>query len=110
VEAEIESLEKFQKSLPDEDREVFQELLNQCKQYASGASVLSSPAREVPLIISVLFVHYKLLLDLEKKLLKPRHRRETNPLGDGVVLDRKLAITTSSSISPVSPGISLGNG
>ncbi|HZY94578.1 MAG TPA: hypothetical protein VFE98_06920 [Candidatus Bathyarchaeia archaeon] len=70
VEAEIESLKTFQKSLRAEDREVFQDLLNQCKLYASGASALALPVREISLIISVLFVHYKMLLDLEKKLLE----------------------------------------
>jgi len=68
--AEIERLKKFQKSLRAEDRDVFQDLLNQCKLYTSGANVFSSSVKEVPLIISLLFVHYKMLLDLEKKLLK----------------------------------------
>ncbi len=70
MEAEIERLKKFQKSLRAEDREVFQALLNQCKLYTSGASAFASSVKEVPLIISLLFMHYKMLLDLEKKLLK----------------------------------------
>lgn len=70
VEAEIERLKKFQKSLRAEDREVFQDLLNQCKLYASAAGALASPVKEVPLMISLLFAHHKMILDLEKKLLK----------------------------------------
>ena len=70
VEAEIERLKKFQKSLRAEDREIFQDLLNQCKLYASAASALASPVREVPLIISLLFAHHKMILDLEKKYVK----------------------------------------
>jgi len=70
VEAEIERLKKFQKSLRAEDREIFQDLLNQCKLYASAASALASPVKEVPLIISLLFAHHKMILDLEKKYVK----------------------------------------
>ncbi len=73
MEAEIESLKKFQKSLRTEDRQIFQDLLNQCKPYASGSSGLASPVREISLIISALFVHYKMLLDLEKKLLSDNY-------------------------------------
>ncbi len=70
VEAEIERLREFQKSLRAEDREVFQDLLDQCKLYASAASAIASPVKEFPLIISVLFAHHKMLLELEKKLVK----------------------------------------
>lgn len=70
MEAEIERLKKFQKSLRAEDREVFQDLLDQGKLYASAASALASPVKEVPLIISLLFAHHKMLLALERKLMK----------------------------------------
>lgn len=83
VEEEVESLKKFQKSLRAEDREVFQGLLDQCKLYASGASALDSPVKEISLIISVLFVHYKMLLDLETELLKIGRHRKPGLLGTG---------------------------
>jgi len=43
VEAELEKFSKFRNSLPSEDRIVFEDLLNQCKLYASAASTLASP-------------------------------------------------------------------
>jgi hypothetical protein len=55
-------------SLPSEDRVVFEDLLNQCKLYASAASTLASPVKEVPLILSILFAQHKKLLELEKQL------------------------------------------
>ena len=70
VEAEIERLKKFQKSLRAEDQAIFQDLLDQSKLYASAASGLASPVKEVPLIISVLFAHHKMLVELERKLVK----------------------------------------
>ena len=68
VEAETEKLRKFRDSLRQEDRVIFEDLLNQCKLYASAASSLASPVKEVPLIVSMLFAHHKKLIELEERL------------------------------------------
>jgi hypothetical protein len=68
VEAELEKFSKFRNSLPSEDRIVFEDLLNQCKLYASAASTLASPVKEVPMIISMLFAQHKKILELEERL------------------------------------------
>ena len=70
VEAEIEKLKKFRDSLRLEDKPIFEDLMNQCKLYASAASALAYPVKEVPLIISMLFAHHKKMAELEKKLNK----------------------------------------
>lgn len=68
VEAEIERLKKFRDSLRLEDKTIFDDLLNQCKLYASAASSLASPVKEVPLLMSMLFAHHKKLMELEKRM------------------------------------------
>ena len=68
VEDEIERLKKFRDSLRLEDKKIFEGLLNQCKLYASAASSLASPVKEVPLMISILFAHHKKLMELERRL------------------------------------------
>ncbi|MGA2785477.1 MAG: hypothetical protein ABSF09_12335 [Candidatus Bathyarchaeia archaeon] len=68
VEEEVEKLKKFRNSLRLEDKLIFEDLLNQCKLYASAASGLASPIKEVPLILSILFAHHKKLAELEKRL------------------------------------------
>jgi hypothetical protein len=68
VEAETEKLKKFRDSLRQEDKVIFEDLLNQCKLYASAASSLASPIKEVPLIMSMLFAHHKKLAELERRL------------------------------------------
>ena len=68
AEGEIERLKRFRDSLRLEDKQVFEDLLNQCKLYASAASSLASPVKEVPLIISMLFAHHKKLTELERRL------------------------------------------
>jgi hypothetical protein len=72
VEAEIEKLKKFRDSLRLEDKLIFEDLLNQCKLYASAASSLASPVKEVPLILSILFAHQKKLSELERRLEEER--------------------------------------
>jgi len=68
VESEVEKLKKFQDSLRLDDKLIFEDLLNQCKLYASAASALASPVKEMPLILSMLFAHHKRLTELEKRL------------------------------------------
>jgi thiaminase len=68
VEAEVEKLKRFQEFLRQDDRLVFEDMLNQCKLLASAASVMASPIKQIPLIISMLFAHHKKLIQLEKRL------------------------------------------
>ena len=70
AESEVEKMKKFRDSLRFDDKMIFEDLLNQCKLYASAASSLASPVKEMPLIISILFAHHKKLTELEKKLNK----------------------------------------
>jgi hypothetical protein len=68
VEAEIEKLKRFQEFLRQDDKVVFEDMLNQCKLLASAASVMASPIKQIPLIISMLFAHHKKIIQLEKRL------------------------------------------
>ena len=49
MEAEIAKLNRFQEFLRQEDRAVFEDMMNQCKLYASYASCMASPVRAIPL-------------------------------------------------------------
>jgi hypothetical protein len=68
VEAEVEKMKRFQEFLRQEDKSIFEDMLNQCRLFASAASVMASPLKQVPLIISMLFAHHKKLFELEKRL------------------------------------------
>ena len=68
VEAEVEKMRKFRDALRLDDKMIFEDLLNQCKLYASAAGSLASPIKEIPLIMSILFAHHKKLTELEKRL------------------------------------------
>ena len=71
VEAELEKLKRFRAFLRSEDKEVFDDLLNQCRLYASFAGTMASPVKEIPLLMSMLFGQHKRLIELEKRILTP---------------------------------------
>ena len=68
VEDELGRLKRFRGFLRSEDKEVFDDLMNQCRLYASYASSMASPVKEVPLIMSMLFGQHKRLMELEKRI------------------------------------------
>ena len=68
VDAEMERMKNFREFLRSEDKLIFEDMMNQCKLYASYASTLASPIKEVPLIVSILFAHHKMLWEHEKYL------------------------------------------
>jgi hypothetical protein len=68
VEQRIAELTRFNQFLRPEDRVVFDDLLKQCKFYASQAGVLASPVEEVPLLLSMVFAQRKRLTELERQL------------------------------------------
>ena len=73
VEDELGRLKRFRGFLRSEDKEVFDDLMNQCRLYASYASSMASPVKEVPLIMSMLFGQHKRLMELEKRLPIENH-------------------------------------
>ena len=67
VEEETQKLKPFRDSLRLEDKVIFDDMLDQCKIYASAAGSLASPVKEIPLIISMLFAQHKKLAELEQR-------------------------------------------
>jgi hypothetical protein len=65
---QLRKMARFKQFLRTEDRAVFDDLLSQCKLYASAAGVLASPVREVPLLLSMVFAQHKRLMELEKRI------------------------------------------
>jgi hypothetical protein len=70
VNDEIERISRFRDFLRVEDKEIFDDLLRQCKHYAPYASTMASVVKEVPLMFSMLFGQHKMIWELEKRLAK----------------------------------------
>jgi len=68
IDQELAKLNKFKKFLRAEDQIVFEDLLDQCKLYASAAGVLASSVKEFPLLLAILFAHHKKLTELERRM------------------------------------------
>ena len=67
VEAEIEKLRGFGDSLSDEDKTVFEDLLNECKRYAAQAGKVAYSNKRFPLFLAILFAQYRRVTALEKE-------------------------------------------
>ena len=67
---ELDRIGRFREFLRVEDKEIFDDLLRQCKHYAPYASTMASTIKEVPLMFSMLFGQHKMIFELEKRLSK----------------------------------------
>ena len=65
---EVKALKRFREFLRSDDKLVFDDLMNQCKLYASHAGSMASVVKEMPLIMSMLFGQHKRLMELEKRI------------------------------------------
>jgi hypothetical protein len=70
VNDELEQMGKFKDFLRIDDKEIFDDLLRQCKHYAPYASNMASVVKEVPLMFSMLFGQHKMIFELERRLAK----------------------------------------
>ena len=70
VNDELERIARFRDFLRPEDKEIFDDLLRQCKHYAPYASTMASVVKEVPLMFSMLFGQHKMIWELEKRIAK----------------------------------------
>jgi len=70
VNDELDRIGRFREFLRVEDKEIFDDLLRQCKHYAPYASTMASTIKEVPLMFSMLFGQHKMIFELEKRLSK----------------------------------------
>ena len=68
VEGELEKMKRFSQFLRSEDKEIFDDLLNQCRLYASYGSTMASPVKAIPLLMSMIFGQHKRLMELEKRI------------------------------------------
>jgi len=89
VEDELPKLQKFGDFLRSEDKKVLDDLLLQCRLYASYAGTMASPIRALPLLMSMMFGQHKRLMELEKRV-----DRQTELLNS-----RKLEVHNSSAES-----------
>ncbi len=73
IRLELEWLWKFGRSLKTDDKPAFQDMverLGRSELYRSLSGSLDSPVRQMPMILSLLFLHQKMLVELERRIIE----------------------------------------
>jgi len=87
LESEIAGWKEFMKALPgNSDKEAFEELMNQCRSYASAAGAAVRPIITEAMFMSILLAHEKELRKIKSTLEKLNNEKEkqqgeNSPLG-----------------------------
>jgi hypothetical protein len=68
LERKLAELNRFKQFLRREDREVFEDLVSECRRYAAGGEVFASPLKEMSLLFWMIFAQHKRLTELEKRV------------------------------------------
>jgi len=70
LEEEIKAWKGFQDALRAPDREIFENMLDQCRLYASAGSMAVRPKIIEVMFMTVLFAHHKMLKELSSIVQK----------------------------------------
>lgn len=76
LEEEIKAWKGFQDALRAPDREIFENLLDQCRLYASAGSMAVRPKIIEAMFMTVLFAHHKMLKELSS-IIQQIHEEKT---------------------------------
>ena len=68
LEEEFKRWEKFQDALRIDEREIFEDLMDECRRYASAAGAATLPVKTEGMFLSALFSHHKSLKELREKV------------------------------------------
>lgn len=74
LDMEIQRWNGFARALRNEDREVFEQIMDACRNYASAGSNATRPVMFEPMVMSILLYQQKKLIRLEKELNAVRQR------------------------------------
>jgi hypothetical protein len=78
LEEELNRWRKFQDSLRIDSREIFEDLMNECRRYASAAGAATFPLKTEGMFLSILFAHHKRLKELCDKVDRIHNLLEKN--------------------------------
>ncbi len=74
LDREVQRWSGFARALRKEDRAVFDQLMDACRNYASAGSNATRPILFEPMVMSILLHQQKILNRLEKELLAVRRQ------------------------------------
>ena len=68
LEEELKRWRRFMDGLRVEDRSTFENLMNECRRYASAAGAATLPVKTEGMFLSILFSHHRSLKELRDKI------------------------------------------
>jgi hypothetical protein len=68
LESEIAKLNRFADFLRREDKIIFQDMMDQCRLYATFAGTMASPIKAIPLLTCIIFAQHKRIMRLEERI------------------------------------------
>ena len=68
LEEEFRRWKKFQDTLRIDERTIFEDLMDECRRYASAAGAGAFPVKTEGMFLSILFSHHKHLKELSDKI------------------------------------------
>ena len=74
LDRELQRWSGFARALRKDDRNVFNQLMDICRNYASAGSNSTRPVLFEPMIMSILLYQQKILNNLEKELIATRNK------------------------------------
>jgi hypothetical protein len=75
LDKELREWSGFAKALRKEHREVFEKMMNACRNYASAGSSATRPILFEPMVVSILLHHQRALNRIEKELDATREQQ-----------------------------------
>lgn len=73
---EMESWRRFSEALRAEDRDLFEEMLRVCRQYAPAMAARDSPSPSEPLFMSLLLMQHKTIAYLTAEVQKLKAEKD----------------------------------
>ncbi|MBS7626681.1 hypothetical protein KEJ51_06570 [Candidatus Bathyarchaeota archaeon] len=68
IEETFKRWRRFQETLRADEREIFEDLMNDCRRYASAAGASVFPIKVEGIFLAIIFAHHKKLRELEDKV------------------------------------------
>ena len=68
LEEELKRWERFRDALRLDEREVFQDMMDECRRNASAAGAGCFPVKSEAMFLTILFAHHKTLRELKEKI------------------------------------------
>jgi len=73
LEEELKRWERFRDFLRIDERAVFQDMMDECRRYASAAGAACIPSKSEAMFLTILFAHRKALKELKEKIDRISH-------------------------------------